>query len=130
MDDFIKSKAMLTSGILGTTTTMITGTMVSQFGLPGNVTAITVSFLLGLLVFNDISIPLVQRFVFYIIISMIIFTTAMGINAAGVAATKSDEQRQYEKRGLSESDDKAFFHNWFSSIEPQNFNKLSKRKYT
>lgn len=113
MEEFVKSKSMLTSGILGTTTTMITGTMVSQFGVPGNVTAITVSFLLGLLVFNDVSIHLVQRFVFYIIISMIIFTTAMGINAAGVAASKSEDQKQYEKRGLTNSDDKAFFQNWF-----------------
>jgi hypothetical protein len=113
MDEFIKSKSMLSSGILGTTTTMITGTMVSQFGLPGNVTAIVVSFLLGLLVFTDNSIPYIQRFVFYIIISMIIFTTAMGINAAGVAATKSTEQPQYELRGLSEDEGKNFFHDWF-----------------
>ena len=47
---------------------------------------------------------------------MIIFTTAMGINAAGVAATKSPEQRQYEQRGLNEDKAKTFFHDWFSSV--------------
>lgn len=117
MDEFIKSKPMLSSGILGTTTTIITGTLVTQFDLPGNVTAIVVSFILGLLVFTDSSIPYIQRFVFYIIISMIIFTTAMGINEAGVAATKSPEQRQYEQRGLSDDEGKDFFHDWFSSVE-------------
>ena len=119
MDEFIRSKSMLTSGILGTTTTMITGAMTSQFNLPGNFTAIVVSFLLGLLVFTDNSIPHIQRFVFYIIISMIIFTTAMGINAAGVAATKSPEQRQYEQRGLSDDEGKKFFHDWFSSVDTE-----------
>ena len=45
MDEFFKSKSMMSSGILGTTTTMISGTMASQFGLSGSITAIAVSFL-------------------------------------------------------------------------------------
>lgn len=59
---------------------------------------------------------------------MIIFTTAMGINAAGVAASKTEEQRMYEKRWISSEDDKKFFHNWFSSIDPNELNKNSKNR--
>ncbi len=113
MDEFVKSKSMISSGILGTTTTIISGTMASQFGLPGSITAIVVSFLLGLLVFTDESIPRVQQFLFYIIVSLTIFTTAMGINAAGVAATQSSQQAQYIERGIEDDEEKTFFHNWF-----------------
>jgi hypothetical protein len=34
MDDFLKSKAMITPGVAGATTTMIAGTLYSQFALP------------------------------------------------------------------------------------------------
>lgn len=117
MEEFIKSKPMLTSGILGTTTTMISGTMASQFGLPGGITALVISFLLGLLVFTDYSIPYIHRFVFYIIISMIIFTTAVGINTAGVAATQTEN-----KKAMRGNNKNNFFHDWFA------YNNLSENR--
>jgi hypothetical protein len=118
MEEYVKSKPMLASGILGATTTMVTGTLVTQFGLPGNWTALGVSFLLGLLVLTDQSIPRFQQIVLYFINSMIIFTTAMGINSAGVAATKSPEQHHYEQRWVPPSEENRFFRDWFASSSP------------
>lgn len=126
MDEFIKSKSMLSSGVLGTTTTMIAGTMATQFDIPGDLTAIVVSFLLGLLVFTDQSIPYLQRGVFYIIISLIIFTTAMGINAAGIAATRSSEQPRVLQRGIDGEEGKNFFHDWFSALDSVGDGKLAR----
>ncbi len=88
MEGFISSKAMLTPGIAGATTTMITGTLASQFGIPGTYTSILVSFLLGLVVFSDTVVPLLQRLVLYLINSMIIYTVAIGLNTAGAAAVR------------------------------------------
>jgi len=114
MDEFIKSKPMLASGILGATTTMITGAMASQFGLPGNITALVVSFILCTLVFTDQSLPYLQRGIFYFINSMIVFTTAVGINAAGVAATQTSQTRGVDTPKMIErSTDKPYFHAWF-----------------
>jgi hypothetical protein len=43
LDEFLKSKAMLAPGVAGAMTTMITGTLVSQFGLPGNWTGLVIT---------------------------------------------------------------------------------------
>jgi hypothetical protein len=118
VDEFFRSKSMLTPGVAGATATMITGTLVSQFGLPGNITGLLVSFLLGLVVWADKSVPLFQRIVFYIINSLIIFTVAIGMNETGVAMTKSKAQAQYEQRWVPpESREHAFFQSWFGPHE-------------
>lgn len=113
MEDLVNSRAMVTTGVLGATTTMITGTLASQFAAPGNWTALIVSFVIGLLVWADKTVPRYQRIVLYLVSSLVIFTTAMGINAAGVAATTSVEQRQYQARWVAESEARPFFQQWF-----------------
>ncbi len=113
MEDLVKSKAIVSTGVLGAMVTVVTGTLVTQFQLPGSWTALTISFLLGILVWADRTVPRYQQVVLYLVSSLVIFTTAMGINAAGVAATKSQEQRQYEQRWVPESEQMPFFQNWF-----------------
>ncbi len=113
MEDMVDSKAMTAPGILGAITTIITGTLASQFGLPGQWTALAVSFLLGSLVLADKKLPSFQRIVFYFINSLIIFTMAMGINSAGVAATKSAQNQQHQQRSVQETGPTPFFHQWF-----------------
>ena len=93
----------------GATTTMITGTLASQFALPGNYTALIVSFILGLMVWNDTSINIFKRALFYVVNSVIIFTMAMGFNAAGVAASKTEQQIT---RSVPQ-EDSVFFNDWF-----------------
>ena len=83
---------MLTPGVAGTTTTMITGTLVSQFGLPGNWTGLVISLLFGLSVWADKSVPVYQRIIFYIINSMTIFAVAIGINTAGMVINQPTER--------------------------------------
>lgn len=85
MDDFLNSKAMMTPGVAGAATTMITGTLVSQFSLPGNWTGLVISLLLGLAVWADKSVSVYQRIVYYIINSLTIYAVAIGINTAGMA---------------------------------------------
>lgn len=70
---------------------MITGTLVSQFGLPGNWTGLVISLLLGLAVLADKSVSVYQRIVYYIINSLTIYAVAIGINTAGMAIQYSNE---------------------------------------
>ena len=112
MDEYLNSKAMLAPGVAGATTTTITGTMASVFGWPGSYTALIVSFLLGTMVFSDRGIPLLQRMVLYLVNSMIIFTVAVGLNTAGVAAMQTDEARKRSVELMAETE-KAFFQPWF-----------------
>jgi hypothetical protein len=115
MDDFFRSKAMLTPGVAGATTTMITATLVSQFGLPGNWTGLVISLLLGLSVWADKSVAIYQRIIFYIINSVTIFTVALGLNTAGMVVNQKVERfvnpPEIERKVPPES--KAFFQEWF-----------------
>ncbi len=115
MEDFIKSKAMLTPGAAGATTTMITATLVSQFGLPGNWTGLVISLILGLSVWADKSVAIYQRIIFYIINSLTIFAVALGLNTAGIVVNDKIERSvnppQIERTVPAES--QAFFQNWF-----------------
>lgn len=115
MDEYLNSKSMLAPGVAGATTTMIAGTMASEFGFPGNYTALLVSFLFGLIVFSDKTVPLLQRLVFYVVNSMIIFTVAVGLNTAGAAATRKAEDDKVQARQVEPEDrmEKPFFHPWF-----------------
>lgn len=112
MEEYLNSKAMLTPGVAGATTTTITGTMASVFGWPGSYTALVVSFLLGLLVFSDKTVPLLQRMVLYLVNSMIIFTVSVGLNTAGVAAMQTDEARNRSVEAAVETEH-SFFQPWF-----------------
>jgi hypothetical protein len=112
MEEYLNSRAMLAPGVAGATTTTIAGTMSTIFGWPGSHTALTVSFLLGMVVFSDKSIPVLQRLVFYLVNSMIIFSVAVGLNTAGAAATRSDEARERHVEAMSETE-REFFKPWF-----------------
>lgn len=115
MDDFLNSKAMMTPGVAGTVTTMITGTLVSQFGLPGNWTGLIISLLLGLAVWADKSVAIYYRLVYYIINSLTIYAVAIGVNTAGMAISYSNERisdRPAIERHVP-ADQERFFREWF-----------------
>ncbi len=104
----------MTPGVAGTATAMITATLVGQFGVPGNWTGLVLSLLFGLFVLGDKATPIMQRVLFYFVNSMIIFSVAIGINTAGIAATKSEQQAQYESRWVPpEGEAGGFFQQWF-----------------
>lgn len=105
---------MMTPGVAGTATTMITGTLVSQFGLPGALTALGISFFFGLVVWADRNVLFIHRLMFYVINSVTIFSVSVGINQAGIAATKSEAPPQHIERTVpSEPKEKSFFLSWF-----------------
>jgi len=114
MEDFLSSKAVITPGIAGTTTTLITGTLYSQFALPAKWVGLALSLLFGLTVWADKQVPIYQRMVFYVINSLTIFAVAIGINQAGMAVEMSYRQPKdptvIERKVPPES--KSFFHDW------------------
>ena len=73
---------MLTPGIAGGIVMLITQSLSNSFQWPLAITAIALSFLVGLLVFITTSIPVWQRIVFYVLNSLIIFSVAVGTSAA------------------------------------------------
>jgi large-conductance mechanosensitive channel len=88
LDDFINPKSMITPGAAGGITMMITNTLASQFaGLPGNWTALTLSFMFGALTFMY-GAALVSRVVYFVINSLIIFVMAQGSNALGMSTVR------------------------------------------
>ncbi len=118
VQEFLNSKSMLTPGAAGATTTLITGTLVSQFGLPGNWTGLATSFLIGLIVWADKSLPVVQRLFVYVVSSMVIFSVAIGLNEAGRAATQPKQPPGYQTREVPreappQKEAKPFFQSWF-----------------
>ena len=104
MNDLESSKAMMTPGIAGSATTMITGSLVSTFGFPGAVTAFSVSFVLGLVALGDNTVSIPYKIIFYIINSMTIFTVALGLNHAGMSIIQSDRQESTIERTVAPAD--------------------------
>jgi len=114
MEDFLSSKATITPGIAGVSTTLIAGTLYSQFALPAKWVGLALSLLFGLTVWADKQVPIYQRLVFYIINSLTIFAVAIGINQAGLAVEMSSRQpkdpKVIERQVPQQSD--SFFHDW------------------
>jgi uncharacterized membrane protein len=93
--EFLNSKSMLTPGVAGALTLMIATTLGVQFGLPANWTTLGLSFLLGVVVFQDKNTAQLQRVPLYVLNSLIIFSVAVGANTTGRAvsgAAESDDQ--------------------------------------
>jgi len=90
--EFLNPNSMLTPGVAGAVTMAITNTFAAQFKLiepwPAAV-ALTVSFLLGLLVMAAKAMPYWQRFIYYVLNSLIVFTVAVGSNTLGQAGGAS-----------------------------------------
>jgi hypothetical protein len=86
--EFLNPKSMVTPGIAGAMTMMITNTLHQQFGAPVNWTGLTISFVMGLIVFTASTVPLPQRWAFYVINSLVIFSVAVGSSAVGAAAER------------------------------------------
>ena len=83
---FLSPQSMLTPGVAGGTVMMITNTLISQFKLIypwPSIVAITVSFIVGLLVWASEVKPYWKRFIYYVVNSFIIFNVAIGANTLG-----------------------------------------------
>jgi hypothetical protein len=86
--EFLNPKSMLTPGVAGAMTMMITNTLHQQFGTPASWTGLIISFAMGLIVFTASTVSWPQRCAFYVINSLIIFSVALGSSAVGAAAER------------------------------------------
>jgi hypothetical protein len=100
---FLNPASMLTPGIAGALTMMITNALVQQFPVEPGYAGLGVSFLFGTLVLSSKGRWWV-RCVYYILNSLIIFCVAMGANHAGVAAdsVKAEPELASAHAGASE----------------------------
>src|SRR5215468_7304858 len=89
-DEFLNPKSMLTPGIAGGIVMMISNTLLAQFQLPAKWTALSLSFMLALVVFLAAIIPMWQRAIYYIFNALIIFSVAVGANKVGTATQSGD----------------------------------------
>ena|SRR5258708_3591159 len=113
VDEFLQPKAMLTPGIAGGLTMLITNAVTSQFGLLPNYTGLGISFLFGLLVlYTSASIPRLQLLAYYVLNSLVIFSVAIGTNHAGVGGAKAIEAKQSDTKIADWSPGTPFFANW------------------
>lgn len=93
VNEFFNARSMLTPGIAGATTMMITSSLVSAFGWPANYVALVISLLVGLVAMSDETVEsLPLRVLLYALNSLVIFSTAYGLNAAGVEAFAPQER--------------------------------------
>ena len=117
--EFLQPKAMLTPGIAGGLTTLITNALASQFGFWPNYTGLGISFLFGLLVFQAaVAIPVIQRLAYYILNSLVIFSVAIGANQTGVSLTKADRSLEQTVTASDASTTAPFFANWLDGTVP------------
>jgi hypothetical protein len=84
LDSFLTPEAMLTSGVAGAMTMMITNTLWQNFELPRAYTGIALSFIFGLLVLAATK-TLIMKIVFYVLNSLVIFCVAAGASGLGPA---------------------------------------------
>jgi hypothetical protein len=110
LDEFLNPKSMLTPGVAGALTMLITNALSSQFGLWPNYTGLVVSFTFGLIIFRAASrVRFFERFVYYSLNSLVIFSVALGANQGGVTAANAIDRRvAAETKSVREP----FFINW------------------
>lgn len=88
LDEFINPKAMVTPGAAGAVVMLISNTLWVQFALPQRWAGLAISFALGLLVFKYKArqLPVWEKFVYYVVNSLIIFSMGLGANTAAKGA--------------------------------------------
>jgi hypothetical protein len=122
VDDFVKSEVIKTPAVFGAATTMITGTLISLFdiAIEGKWICLAVSLLFGLVSTLDATKDnsMIQRLLFLVINWMTVFTVAVGINTAGMAATQGKTRLREvpsmtTPRGVDPLANRPFFQPWF-----------------
>ena len=112
----------MTPGLAGVTTTMITGSLISLFdiAIEGKWICLAVSLMFGLLFTLESTKngTMIQRLLFLIINWMTVFTVAVGINTAGMAAMQGKTSRREPPpittpRGVDQPKNEPFFQPWF-----------------
>ncbi len=88
LDSFLTPEAMLTPGVAGALTMMITNALAQNFELPRAYTGLALSFVFGLLVLVAAK-TLISKVVFYVLNSLVIFCVAAG--ASGITPAPAQQ---------------------------------------
>ena len=86
LQDFLTPEAMLTPGVAGSMTMMITNALAVNFSMPRAWLGLGLSFVFGLLVLVSTKAMLVKG-LFYVLNSLVIFCVAVGANGLGAGGT-------------------------------------------
>ena len=82
VNDFLNPKSMLTPGLAGGLTMVISTTLWVHFGLPQKWTALAISLAISLLVVRTQNIPLWERIIYYGLNTLFIFSMGLGAHKA------------------------------------------------
>ena len=82
LNDFLNPRSMLTPGLAGGLTMVISTTLWIQFALPPKWTALAISLALSLLVVRGHNIPLWERIIYYVLNALFIFSMGLGAHTA------------------------------------------------
>jgi hypothetical protein len=88
--EFLNARSMAAPGIAGAVIMMVSNAMGTAFGLTGptrGLVALGLSFVIGLLVLSDKTVPVLTRFALYVVNSLVIFSVSAGTNGIAGAAT-------------------------------------------
>ena len=99
--EFLNPNSMLTPGIAGGTTMLISNSLWFQFGLPPQYSALALSFSLGVLVLVNMKTPVWQKGIYYLLNSLIIFSVGMGTNAIGAATVQQAAEEHARSEQIS-----------------------------
>jgi hypothetical protein len=88
MNEFLNPKSMVTPGVAGGLVMLLTNTCASQFDLPAKWAALILSGLITFFVVAAASGGLLQKALFWLLNSLIIFSMAMGTNQAAINLAK------------------------------------------
>ena len=91
MNEFLNPKSMLTPGVAGGLVMIITNSLTSQFDIAANVTALIISFTLGLVLFISMPGKIFERLVLYVLNSLVVFSVATGTNNIGITIQNNEE---------------------------------------
>jgi len=87
LSQFLTPEAMLTPGVAGSLTMMITNALTLNFAMPRAWVGLGLSFIFGLLVLATTR-NLLQKGVFYVLNSLVIFCVAAGANGIGTGVAQ------------------------------------------
>lgn len=87
VSQFLTPEAMLTPGVAGSLTMMITNALTQNFEMPRAWVGLGLSFIFGLLVLASTR-SLLQKVVFYVLNSLVIFCVAAGANGIGAGTAQ------------------------------------------
>src|SRR5689334_2715899 len=115
--EFLNPKSMLTPGVAGGLTMLITNSVSTQFDFPANYTGLIVSSLLAFLIIKGVQAVWQELATLFILNSLMSFSIAIGTNTAGHVIKQASRCKLLQFSGstndFTESPREFFRKSWF-----------------